>query len=106
QTGKLLSLSAYDSLVREPAWSLYFLGYAYALSRRSVVESGYSARANAGAIDLGQAVYLTLCDRFVANDHAQFKALRLLNVFNKKRRTEVLLYPAFRRRLLALASSN
>jgi hypothetical protein len=70
--------------------------------KRSIEREGFSAKRNAGAVDLGQAVYLTLCDRFVTDDYAQYHALRILNVFNTKRRTEVLKYDTFRRRLLAL----
>jgi hypothetical protein len=100
QTGKSLTDSEYEVLVREPAWPLYFLGYAYAIHHRAVQQRGFSESGNAGAIDLGQAVYLTLCDRFITNDCAQHRALRLLNVFNIKRRTRVLSYDAFRKRLL------
>ena len=90
QTGKSLTDSEYDMLVREPAWPLYFLGYAYAIHHRTVQQHGFSEKRNAGAIDLGQAVYLTMCDRFITNDWAQHRALRLLNAFNTKRCTQVL----------------
>lgn len=102
-TGRSLSDSEYRDLIREPVWPLYLLAYAYGIHQRSIQEEGFSARRNAGAVDLGQAVYLTLCDRFVTNDQAQYRALRLLNVFNTKRRTEVIRYDAFRKRLLVFA---
>lgn len=101
--GRPLSDSEYRDLVREPVWPLYFVGYAYAIHQRSIQAEGFSARRNAGAVDLGQAVYLALCDRFVTNDQAQYRALRLLNVFNTKRRTEVMRYDTFRNRLLVFA---
>ena len=101
--GRPLNDSEYRDLVREPVWPLYFLGYAYAVHQRSIVEHGFSARRNAGGIDVGQAVYLALCDRFVTNDQAQYRALRLLNVFNTKRQTEVIRYDTFRNRLLVFA---
>lgn len=101
--GRPLSDSEYRDLVREPVWRLYFVGYAYAIHQRSIQAEGFSARRNAGAVDLGQAVYLALCDRFVTNDQAQYRALRLLNVFNTKRRTEVMRYDTFRNRLLVFA---
>lgn len=103
QTGRRLCTSQYQVLVREPVWALYFVGYAYALYHRSIRQSNFSDERNAGAIDLGQVVYLTLCDRFVTNDRAQYRALRLLNVLNTKRRTQVMQYDSFRHRLLGFA---
>jgi len=102
-TGTSLTDSEYPVLVREPAWPLYFSGYAYAVHQRAIQEHNFSGSRNAGAIDLGQAVYLTLCDRFVTNDRAQYRALRLLNVLNTKRHTQVMRYDAFRSRLLVFA---
>ena len=100
RTGKCLTDVEYEILVREPAWPLYFLGYAYAVHHRAIKEQAFSERRNAGAVDLGQAVYLSLCDRFVTSDEAQCRAFRLLNVLNTKRRTRVLSYKAFHKRLL------
>jgi hypothetical protein len=106
QTGGALSDSGYDVLMREPAWALYLLGYAYAVHHRAIQERDVSERRNAGAVDLGQAVYLTLCDRFITDDRAQCRALRLLNSFNTKRHARVLSYDGFRGRLLPLDRSN
>ena len=103
QTRKHLTDSEYEVLVREPVWPLYFLGYAYAVHQRGIQEQNFSGTRNAGAIDLGQAVYLTLCDRFVTDDRAQYRGLRLLNVLNSKRRTHVMRYDTFRNRLLVFA---
>jgi len=103
QTQNPLTDSAYQVLVREPAWALYFVGYAYAVHKRAIQEHKFQERRNAGAIDLGQAVYLTMCDRFITNDRAQYRAIRLLNVLNTKRKTQVLLYDNFRDRLLVFA---
>lgn len=103
QTQKPLTDSAYQVLVREPAWPLYFVGYAYAVHKRAMQEYKFQERRNAGAIDLGQAVYLTMCDRFITNDRAQYRAIRLLNVFNTKRNTQVMRYDYFRDRLLVFA---
>jgi len=103
QTQKPLTDSAYQVLVREPAWPLYFVGYAYAVHKRAIQKHKFQERLNAGAIDLGQAVYLTMCDRFITNDRAQYRALRLLNVLNTKRNTQVMQYDHFRRRLLVFA---
>jgi len=103
QVGKTLTDADYQDLVREPVWPLYLLGYAFGVHKRSIESKGFSPRRNAGAVDLAQAVYLTMCDRFVTNDKAQYRALRLLNTFNTKRRTEVLQYDTFRSRLLGFA---
>jgi hypothetical protein len=102
-TRKQLTDSEYGVLVREPVWPLYFLGYAYAVHQRGIQEQNFSKKRNAGAIDLGQAVYLTLCDRFVSDDRAQYRGLRLLNVLNRKRRTQVMRYDTFRSRLFVFA---
>lgn len=102
-TRKPLTDSEYRVLVREPVWPLYFLGYAYAVHQRGIQEQNFSERRNAGAIDIGQAVYLTLCDRFVTDDRAQYRGLRLLNVLNSKRRTHVMRYDTFRSRLFVFA---
>ena len=98
-----LTDSTYQVLVREPAWPLYFVGYAYAVHKRAIQENKFQEKRNAGAIDLGQAVYLTMCDRFITNDRAQYRAIRLLNVLNTKRKTQVMRYDYFRKRLLAFA---
>ncbi len=103
QTGKQLTDEEFEVLVLEPVWALYFLGYAYAIHQRSIQATHFSAKRNAGAIDLGQVVYLTLCDRFVTDDRAQYRGLRLLNVFNSKRSSQVLRYDTFRKRLLGIA---
>lgn len=102
-TQKEISDTEYQRLVREPVWALYFLGYAYAVHQRGIQERNYSERRNAGAIDLGQAVYLTFCDRFITGDRAQYRGLRLLNVLNSKRRTQIMRYDTFRSRLLVFA---
>ena len=102
-THKSLTDSAYQVLVREPAWSLYFVGYAYAVHKRAIQEYKFQKKRNAGAIDLGQALYLTMCDRFITDDQAQYRAIRLLNVLNTKRNTQVIRYDYFRDRLLVFA---
>ena len=103
QTRKQLTNSEYGVLVREPVWPLYFLGYAYAIHQHGIKDQNFAKKRNAAAIDLGQAVYLTLCDRFVTDDRAQYRGLRLLNVLNGKRRMQVMRYDSFRSRLLVLA---
>jgi hypothetical protein len=102
QTGRTLDNHSFQGLLKESAWPLYLLSHAYGMHTRSVRVDRHSASKNAGAIDLSQSVYLTLCDRFVTNDGPQYRALRHLNVLNRKRRTQVLRYTTFRRRLLGL----
>jgi len=96
QTGKRLIDLEIESLVREPVWGLYFLAYVYALHHRGIQGQGYSANRNAGAVDLFQAVYLSLCDRYVTNDKAQYRGLRLLNVINNNLHKQVMRYDTFR----------
>jgi len=102
ETGQTLSREEFDEMMREPIWPLYLGGYAYALHQRAVQVNDYSRTRNAGGIDLGQAVYLRLCDTFVTNDRAQYRALRFLNRFARASNlgAEVLPYGHFRRRLL------
>ena len=102
ETGKSLNPADFEELMEEPIWSLYLGAYAYAFHQRSIRQHGYSRSRHAGAIDLGQAVYLAMCDRFVTDDKTQYRALRLLNTLNTKRDTQVLRYDTFRRRLLLL----
>jgi hypothetical protein len=105
ETGKQLARADYDNLMKEPSWSLYLAGYAYGLHQRAVRTEGYSRSKNAGAVDLGQAVYLGWCDRFVTSDRAQYRALRLLRCFNRPagRNAELWTYEGFRKRLLVFA---
>lgn len=102
ETGRVLSRDEYERVIEEPAWALYFGGYGYALHQRSVKQDRYSRSRNAGGIDLGQAVYLRLVDRFVTDDRAQYRGLRFLSRFAQAAdyHVEVLTYDAFRRRLL------
>lgn len=102
QTGRALDSHDFEKLVKESVWPLYLLSHAYGIHTRSVRIDRHSASKNAGAIDLSQSVYLTLCDRFVTNDGPQYRALRHLNVLNRKRKTQVLRYAAFRQRLLGM----
>lgn len=103
-TGKVLTLEDFAALIREPIWPLYYVAYTYALHQRSIQSENYSAKRNAGVLDLTQSVYLSMCDKFVTNDRAQLRALRVINVFNTKRATEVLSFDTFRRRLTLPAS--
>lgn len=101
-TNKLFTDTGYKALMREKAWPLYLLSHAYGIHARSVRINRFSSSSNAGGIDLTQSVYLTLCDRFITSDNAQYRALRQLNVINTKRKTQVLRYSMFRNRLLSL----
>lgn len=81
---------------------MYFALFAYALHHRSVRTSHFSRTRQAGGVDLAQAVYLPFVDRFVTNDAAQYRALRLLRCVAGTKRGEVQRYSTFRSRLLAL----
>ena len=95
---------ARDLLRAYPEWALHWLGWVHQWYERAVQPTRYGWRRKPGTIDLSFAVYLPLCDRFVTADEGQFRALRMLNVYNKSlnetRRTEVLLYNQFLRRLI------
>lgn len=86
-------------LVDVPSWQQYFLGWAHSVYSRTIRETKYGVKTNAGTIDLWCAVYLCFCDVFVTDDQAQRRALRILNVFNR-RRTRVISYDTLRMRLL------
>ena len=105
ETGKPLSRTEYDRMMEEPIWALYLGGYTYALHHRSVKTERFARKKNAGGIDLAQAVYLRLCDKFVTHDRAQYHGLRFLNCFSRAAGydAEVLTYEMFRRRLLPFA---
>ncbi len=81
-----------------PHWPFFFLGWAYSIYARAIRQKNFG-RNNAGNVDLWCATYLPSCDVFVTEDVAQYRALRLINKFNR-RRTEVLLYSRLRQRLL------
>lgn len=100
ETGQVLTRELYDVMMKEPVWPLYLGGYGYAVHHRSIKRDCYSKGKNAGGFDLGQAVYLRLIDRFITNDYAQYRALRLLGTFAHAAdyRVEVLTYEAFRHR--------
>lgn len=95
---KLQREELFPFLRKIPNWTFFYLGWAYSIYMRSIQESNFG-RKNAGNIDLWCATYLPICDVFVTDDIKQFKALRLINVFNQ-RKTEVLLYSRWRQRLL------
>lgn len=103
-TGHQLARTALrEFFSRIRSWPLYFSGWAYAIYERAIQDSGYGHRGKAGTIDLSCAVYLPFCDRFVTDDVAQRKALRLVNVHNSRMpKTHVLSYEAFRGSLLLL----
>ena len=82
-----------------PHWSLYLAGWAHAIYHRAIRDANYGTRLKPGTIDLWCAVYLPSCHIFVTDDGPQRRALRLINVFNP-RKTRILSYKEFRKRLL------
>lgn len=99
-TGKELPRNELRQFLADvPPWQQYLLGWAHSVFSRGIRETNYGINNNAGTIDLWCAVYLYFCDFFVTDDKAQCRALRILNVFNR-RRTNIILYETFRKRLL------
>lgn len=80
-------------------WSLFWLARVYAAYQRSIQQSGYGWKVNAGMHDLDSAVYLPYCDWFVTGDEPQRKAFRMLNALNRHH-TIVVRYRDLRSRLL------
>ncbi len=108
-TNKPLSVEEMrDLFVKLPEWPLYFAGWAQGMYARALQERNYSPKNNPGTIDLWFAIYLGHCDFLITNDVAQYKALRVINVLNKRRipRTRVLLYDQFRKRLVLSTATS
>jgi predicted nucleic acid-binding protein len=107
ETGRYLSRDAMWRMFEIlPQWPLYLAGWGHEMFARAICKSNYGIKGKPGALDLWCAIYLPLCDRFVTNDVGQYRALRLLNVLNKRffetrTRTHVLSYAHFKAELLA-----
>jgi hypothetical protein len=89
-----------------PQWPLYLAGWGHEMFARAIRRSNYGAKGKPGALDLWCAIYLPVCDRFVTNDDGQYRALRLLNVLNKRffetpTKTQVLRYHRFKAEVFA-----
>jgi hypothetical protein len=98
-TGNDLTPAAVSSFLDAvPAWKVFIAAHLHSLWVRSIKTKGPEKR-SAGIVDTDSAVYLTFCDRFITNDHAQFEMLDVANGFNP-RKTTVELYPDFRAYLL------
>jgi hypothetical protein len=83
-TGKALTEDEYRVLMKgHAALVLYLAANVYGLYQRSMKVDNYS-RKHASGMDMAQAVYLSLCDRFVTNDARQCRGLRLVKQFIKK----------------------
>ena len=101
-TGNKVSRDGLSRLVRlAPEWSVHFVGWAHEYYRRVIQEANYSPSKQAGFTDLWYGVYLPVFEDecFVTADGPQYRALRFLNAFNP-RKTKMLSYEAFRRRLV------
>ncbi len=98
--GKDLDRQEAEDLLQEPLLALYMAAFGYGLHLRSIQRSHYSRGRNAGGLDLTQAVYLRLCDRFVTHDRSQCRALRFLTRFVRRNRPVVQSYRNFREVLL------
>lgn len=98
-TGAKLKREELFSFFRStPQWPFFFLGWAYAIYARAIQKKNYGSN-NAGNVDIWCATYLPSCDIFVTADAAQFRALRLINIFNQ-RPCVVLRYSELRTRLI------
>ena len=87
-----------------PQWPLYLAGWGHEMFARAIRSSNYGIRGKPGTLDLWCAIYLPICDRFVTNDDGQYRALRVLNVLNKRffetpTKTHVLRYERFKEEL-------
>jgi len=102
ETGATLDAATFDVLADEPVCVLYLASQVYGIYQRAIRKHGFSNKRHAGAVDMDQSVYLAMCDLFVTDDTAQYRGLRVLNRFNKRRRTKVVRYDTFRSRLLVL----
>jgi hypothetical protein len=107
ETGRYLSR---DTMWRMfeilPQWPLYLAGWGHEMFARAIRTSNYGIKGKPGTLDLWCAIYLPICDRFVTNDDGQYRALRLLNVLNKRffetpTKTHVLRYDRFKEELFA-----
>jgi predicted nucleic acid-binding protein len=105
ETGRYLSRDTmwrmFDVL---PMWPLYLAGWGHEMFARAIRTSNYGIKGKPGTLDLWCAIYLPICDRFVTNDKGQYRALRLLNVLNKRffetpTKTHVLGYGRFKEEL-------
>ena len=104
-TGTALERRDVRELIKAfPEWGLHWLGWIHEWYERAVQPTNYSAKRKPGTLDLWFGIYLPLCDRFVTSDNGQYRALRMINVLNKKintaRQTQVIKYKEFRRCLL------
>ena len=104
-TGQTLTIDTMRSLFAElPQWPLYLGGWAQGIYAQAIQPENFSPKKNAGTIDLWCAIYLEHCDAMVTNDHAQYDALRVLNVLTRREpRAKVLSYEQFRDRYIIAA---
>jgi hypothetical protein len=63
-------------------WSMFLMGYAYAIYQRAVSEQGFSHKRNTGNLDLWSEAYLPRCDVFVTDDMRQRRAPSVINKAN------------------------
>ena len=99
-TGKFLPDEEIPKFITAvPELACFLLAYAHSAFTRGMQDKDYGASKNVGFIDLWFAAYLPLCDCLVTADAAQYRTLRLINVFNPQP-TQVLTYNEFRRRML------
>jgi hypothetical protein len=103
-TGKVLAVSKLDRLLAaEPGfWAVYLVSTVLQMYSDAFWHRQHGRRNKVGLLDLWAGMYLPLCDCFITHDFDQFEALRIVNVFSKRRpRARVLRWSHFRKVLLA-----
>jgi len=97
-----------DLFVKLPEWPLYFAGWAQGMYARALQERNYSPKNNPGTIDFGSRFISGIAIFLSQMTLRQYKALRVINVLNKRRipRTRVLLYDQFRKRLVLSTATS
>lgn len=104
ETGKVLAASRLDELLTASPgfWSVYLVATVLQMYPDAFWHKRHGRRSRVGLLDLWAGMYLPLCDRFVTYDFDQRDALRIMNVFSRRRpRAHVLNWSKFREHLLS-----
>ena len=80
-------------------WAVLTCSFSLMMYHLHYKQEGHSLKKNAGSSDILQAVYLSEIDVFVTGDKGQRRLFRIAKLF-ASRKTEVVSYMEFRRRLL------
>lgn len=69
------------------AWRIFWAARVHALYTRSVQQTAYGDRTNAGITDLESSIYLAFTDYFVTSDRKQYDAFQDLNTLSTRNAT-------------------